>query len=81
MANITPDYRDGEELIHDHLRHDYNELDDELKSLVYSAYLQGIEEGYAEGHSVGYEEGREEGNMNGYEEGYDDARAEFDDEW
>jgi len=82
------DYRNADELIKDHFKYEevqFENMNDELRvavrEWVYSAYLQGLEEGYNSGTEEGYNSGYAEGREYGYDEGYDDAQAECEDEW
>jgi flagellar biosynthesis/type III secretory pathway protein FliH len=82
MSKVVADYRSGRELVDNHFSRDLNNLTDELLDLIYSAYLQGLDEGYTQGEEEGYNTGYEYGRTEGYDEGYDDARMEFEsDEW
>jgi len=81
MASV-PDFKSGRDLVNSQFYREFDNIDDALKDLIYSAYLQGHEEGYNEGFEVGRDEGYEEGEDDGYNAGYDDARSEFEtDEW
>lgn len=85
---VNPKYNDADELIKYQLKQQWDSYTlevvssvDYLKDMIYSAYLEGHEEGFEEGKEVGFEEGREDGAINSYEEGFEDARTEFDNDW
>jgi hypothetical protein len=77
MAEITPDSRDGKELIKRNFNTEAFNITQELEDLLYSAYLLGIDEGFDEGKIVGEDEGWDSGHHEGYDEGYNDATAEY----
>ncbi len=87
MADNIPEFKTADDLIRAwFIREDsdfltsIHSLEVDVKDWIFTAYLQGHEDGYTQGREDGYDEGAEEG-MNSYDEGFEDARAEFDNDW